>query len=144
MCLASSFDNHFRASSAGATALTDAISGNGALTKFDISDNSLKAEGGKALAVGLKGNHVMTALNIAGNRLTMNAGGNAYDDMSGVAAVADAIKDMGALSQFTFSGDNYDSKPVTMEISMTEADFSAKGLGDSGAILVAAFLPKCT
>jgi hypothetical protein len=57
---------------------------------------------------------------------------------------------MGPLSQFTFSGDNYGMeigllrfrKPVTMEISMTEADFSAKGLGESGAIMVAAFLPK--
>jgi hypothetical protein len=49
-----------------------------------------------------------------------------------------------AISQFTFSGDGHDNTPVTMEISMTEADFSAKGLGKSGAIMVAAFLPKCT
>jgi hypothetical protein len=50
---------------------------------------------------------------------------------------------MGALSKFTFSGDDEDSEPVTMETSMVEADFGAKGLGASGAIMVAAFLPKC-
>jgi hypothetical protein len=50
---------------------------------------------------------------------------------------------MGAISTFTFSGDDEDSEPVTMETSMVEADFSRKGLGVSGAIMVAAFLPKC-
>jgi hypothetical protein len=61
-------------------------------------------------------------------------------------ALANAIPDMGAISQFTFSGDDgrHDNTPVTMEISMTEADFSAKGLGQSGAIMAAVFLPKCT
>jgi hypothetical protein len=54
------------------------------------------------------------------------------------------ISDMGAILQFTFSGDRSDSKPVTMETSMTEADFSGKGLGLSGAIMLSAFLPKCT
>jgi hypothetical protein len=49
-----------------------------------------------------------------------------------------------AISQFTFSGDRGDSKPVTMETSMVEADFSKKGLSVSGAIMVGAFLPKCT
>jgi hypothetical protein len=45
--------------------------------------------------------------------------------------------------QFTFSGDDKDGEPVTMETSMVEANFGGKGLGISGAILVAAFLPKC-
>jgi hypothetical protein len=51
---------------------------------------------------------------------------------------------MGAISQFTFSSDRSDSKPVTMETSMTEVDFSGKGLGLTGAIMLSAFLPKCT
>jgi hypothetical protein len=44
----------------------------------------------------------------------------------------------------TFSGDNSDSKPFTIETSMVEADFGGKGLGISGALMIAAFLPKCT
>jgi hypothetical protein len=51
---------------------------------------------------------------------------------------------MGALSTFTFSGDSEESEPVTMETSMVEADFGGKYLCASGAIIVAAFLPKCT
>jgi hypothetical protein len=49
-----------------------------------------------------------------------------------------------ALETFTFSGDRYDSKSVTMVISMTEADFNGKNLGPNGAIMLSAFLPKCT
>jgi hypothetical protein len=111
------------------------------MVKFDVSSNDIQAEGGKALAAGLKGNQVVTELNISSNALSCNSGGNA--DTSGAKAIANAISDMGAISHFTFSGGDYGSKPVTMEISMTEADFSAKGLGECGAIMVAAFLPKC-
>ena len=45
-----------------------------------------------------------------------------------------------SLSKITF-GDAY--QPVTMESSMTKADISGKMLGASGAMIVAAFLPKC-
>jgi hypothetical protein len=45
--------------------------------------------------------------------------------------------------KFTFSGDD-DSKSVTMETSMVEADFSGRDLGPSGAIMLSAFIPKCT
>ena len=82
----------------------------------------------------------MTELNISSNSMT---NGSAWGDTSGVVALADVIPDMGALSTFTFSGDYNSSKPVTMETTMTEADFSGKGLGASGGMMVAAFLPKC-
>ena len=57
----------------------------------------------------------------------------------GVIALADAIKNNGALETITFG----DYKAVTMNTSMTKADFSGKELYTSGAIIVAAFLPKC-
>ena len=44
-----------------------------------------------------------------------------------------------ALETITFG----DKQAVTMKTNMTEADFSDKGLGVSGAIMLAAFLPKC-
>jgi hypothetical protein len=66
------------------------------------------------------------------------------DIASGIACdIACDISNKGGILKFTFSGDR-DSKPVTMETSMTEADFSGKGLGLSGAIMLLAFLPKCT
>jgi hypothetical protein len=52
------------------------------------------------------------------------------------------ISDEGALAKFVFSGDD-NSKSVTMETTMIVADFSGKGLGVSGAIMLSAFLPKC-
>jgi Ran GTPase-activating protein (RanGAP) involved in mRNA processing and transport len=117
-------------------------SDNRALTLLDISDNGLCAKGTKLLAEALKSNQIMTALNISFNNMMFD-GDNDFGDMSGVAALVDAMPGMGAISQFTFSGDGDGNTPVTMEISMTEADFSAKALGTSGAIMVAAFLPKC-
>jgi hypothetical protein len=60
-----------------------------------------------------------------------------------IADITFDISDMGALSTFTFSGDDNSSKPVTMETTMTEANFSGKQLGVSGGMMVAAFLPKC-
>ena len=45
-----------------------------------------------------------------------------------------------SLSKITFGGAR---QLVTMESSMTEADISGKKLGASGAMIVAAFLPKC-
>jgi hypothetical protein len=50
---------------------------------------------------------------------------------------------MGAISKVTFSG-NDDRKSVTMDTTMAVADFGGKGLGISGAIMLSAFLPKCT
>ena len=36
-----------------------------------------------------------------------------------------------------------DTQAVTMKADVTEADLSGKQLGASGAIIAAAFLPKC-
>jgi Ran GTPase-activating protein (RanGAP) involved in mRNA processing and transport len=80
----------------GLVALADAIPDMGALTLLDISDNVLGATGGAALAAGLKGNQVITELNIASNYLGLQPGGTS--DMSGVIALTDAMKDMGAIS----------------------------------------------
>jgi hypothetical protein len=127
----------------GVIAIANAIPDMGALSHFDISNNDLYAAGTKSIAEGLKGNQVVTELNISGNGMGKISKYGSLD-LSGVAALADVVPGMGALSKFTFSGDDKDGKPVTMETSMVEADFGAKGLGASAAIMVAAFLPKCT
>jgi hypothetical protein len=57
----------------------------------------------------------------------------------------------GSMSKLTFSGcygDNEEGDPfeegeaVTIDTTMTEADFSGKKLGVSGAMIVSAFIPK--
>ena len=65
--------------------------------------------------------------------------------VEGALVIRRYLENNGALAKFTFSGQVvYDEgPPVTMETSMLEADFSDKKLGASGAIMLAAFLPKC-
>ena len=55
----------------------------------------------------------------------------------------DILPTIRAMTKLTISGDYDESEPVTIESSMTEADFSGKILQASGAIMLAAFLPKC-
>jgi hypothetical protein len=61
-------------------------------------------DGGKALAEGLKGNQVITELNIANNNFSKNE--KWEDDMSGIVALADVIKDMGAMTSLNLAS-NY-------------------------------------
>ena len=60
-------------------------------------------------------------------------------DADDAVVLADELPAKGALETITFG------LPfgVTMKAIMTEADFSNKQLSASGAIIVAAFLPKC-
>jgi hypothetical protein len=74
----------------GIKALADGIKDNGALSSLNLATNSLYAKGTKLLAEVLKGNNVLTELNISSNLMT-------HGGMSGVATLADAIPDMGAL-----------------------------------------------
>jgi Ran GTPase-activating protein (RanGAP) involved in mRNA processing and transport len=105
-----SFDSNFDADTSGITAIADAIPDMRALTKFDISKNVLKAEGGMALAAGLKGNQVITELNIGSNWLGIDRYNSA--DTSGAVAIADVISDMRALR--CVDGTLYQSKKSFM------------------------------
>lgn len=57
----------------------------------------------------------------------------------------DIVSAIRALAKFTFSGmvGGEEGPLVTIETSMTKADYRKKMLGASGAIMLAAFLPKC-
>jgi hypothetical protein len=84
---------------------------NGTLTKFDVSGNSLCAAGAKALAAALSSNQVLTELNLSRNWLGKeDPWGHSESDMSGVAILADAIKDMGALSKLDVRANSIDAK----------------------------------
>ena len=58
---------------------------------------------------------------------------------AGVIALADGIKNNRALETITFG----DEQAITMKADMTKGKFRGKRLGASGAMIVAAFLPKC-
>jgi hypothetical protein len=133
-------DEHYELDTAGVIALADTIKDMGAMTtlifggdKYDDYSSGRKKE-------------------VTPEPATLEVGMSEADFSNKNLGVGGAIiisswlahKDNGAISQFTFSGDRSDSKPITMETTMTVADFGGKGLGISGAIMLSAFLPKCT
>ena len=92
---------------------------------FDISANSIGAPGLKIISEALEGNATMTNLNLANNAATnpMDRSGRT-DDISGVVALTNAIKDMGALSKLDLSVNRI---PAT-EAGMLDATCKAKGV----------------
>ena len=110
---------------------------NGALSSLDISGSSIHPEGICAISEVISQSPI-TQLNLANNWLAHDP--EFHPDMSGIVKFANAIQqDKGALSKFTFSGD-FASKPVTVEVDMTELDCSGTNLNTSGAIILAAWL----
>ena len=75
----------------------------GALVKFDISSNDLRAEGCKALAKALTNHPTMAELDVSSNSMTLGAN---WGDMSGVIALSNAIPSMGALASLNVSNNN--------------------------------------
>jgi hypothetical protein len=116
----------------------------GAISSVNLLKNDIGVAQAEDLVSILKEHPTLKSLcGNKGNETALDMSGKMTGAADAIMLVAEII-DNGAISQFTFSGDGRGNTSVTMEISMTEADFSAKGLGKSGAIMVAAFLPKCT
>ena len=89
----------------GVIAISDAILTMGALVRFDISKNKVRAGGVKALASALKDNNILQELTIADNQLGLKDDAKLWPDtdMSGVIALANAIRTMGALTSLDMS-----------------------------------------
>jgi hypothetical protein len=120
---------------------------NGAMTSLHIGQNNIpENEMREIMAIAMRMDSMkilceipfkdktLTELDVSGKNL----------GTEGALVVAEYFDGNGAISHFTFCGDSRDSKPVTMETAMVEANFSGKHLGLSGAIMLSAFLPKCT
>ena len=99
------------------------------------------APAGKALGDMLKANSTLKELDVSsGAHYASSKGGPSF-----AKGLADGLSANRALAKFTFSGrvTSWNGPRVTIETSMIEADFNGKKLGVSGAIILAAFLPKC-
>jgi hypothetical protein len=107
---------------------------------LDLSKNNLRSEGLSVVSEALKSTSIKQ-LNIAENNLSINQ--QRDKDMSGVIKFTEDMKDMGSLSKLTFCGiDRWgdEGDAVTIDTSMTEADFSGKKLGAAGAQILSAFM----
>jgi hypothetical protein len=137
----------------GIIAIANAIPDMGALSSANLLGNQIPVEQAHELVKFMQSKEKLTTLcGFSRDEATLDVSLFRYTQGLGpgdAVLIANDISDMGGILQFTFSGDDYDDPseawgPVTMETSMVEAGFSGKGLGISGAIMVAAFLPKCT
>ena len=112
-----------------------------------MADNKMASkEAGKALAEALKANLTLKELDVSGNTWEDEIGKPKGDGPGFAQELAFGVATSRAMTKLTISGDDDDddeSKPVTIETTMTKADFSGKNLHAAGAIMLAAFLPKC-
>jgi hypothetical protein len=127
----------------GLIAIANAIPNMGAISSVNLLQNKIGSDQAEELASILKEHPTLKSLcGNRGNETKLDMRGKKMDASDAIMLAAEIVGN-GAILKFTFSGDD-NSKPVTLETSMVEADFREKGLGESGAIMVAAFLPKCT
>jgi Ran GTPase-activating protein (RanGAP) involved in mRNA processing and transport len=138
------------------------------ITELDLSGKNLGTEGALVVAEYLDGNGALTLLDLSSNRIggyfqyyhTSTTGG--YGDYTvtpeGPKAIADAIKDMGALSVANIMGNHIGkemlsklqeimrSKPSLISLcgiadDATEADLSGLGMNADDAVILASELP---
>ena len=112
---------------------------NSSLTSVDLSENKLKLAACKTICDMMTTNTTIRHLSLAGNDF----------DVQSVEAIAEMLQINRALIKISLGGDSkpfpdheHTYEPVTMETTMTEADFSNRGLG-SYASIIATFMPRC-
>jgi hypothetical protein len=132
------------------SALANAIPDMGALSSVNLLGNEIPVEQAQELVAIMQSNKKLTTLcGFSREEATLDVSNQGLGP-GDVVLIANDISDMRAISSFTFSGERCfeggwkDPLAVTMEASMTEADFSGKHLGVPGASMLSAFLPKCT
>jgi Ran GTPase-activating protein (RanGAP) involved in mRNA processing and transport len=124
------------------------------LLSLDISSNGLDVEGTKLLAKALEGNQTMTSLNISSNIMTHQ--GKKHGDMSGVAALADVIPGMRALTTISINQKDIPAAleeeicqkvrmnklniALTSDQSLNELELGGIGFGAEGIALVVQYI----
>ena len=124
----------------------------GALAILNIMGNKLGKEELQKFKDIKESKHLQSICGIASDATEANLSGLGMD-AADAAILAEDIQDKGALAKLTWSGGDLwkdddgkwkDPVPVTLDMDMTEADFSKKGLGAEGAIILAAFIKRKT
>jgi hypothetical protein len=118
-----------------------------AILLVNLLKNGMGTDQAKALASVLKKHPTLKSL--CGNRgdeTELNMSGKMEGAADAIMLVQEII-DNGALSKFIFGGDTYKQsyeyvtpEPTTLELGMTEADFSNTNLGVGGTIIISAWL----
>jgi Ran GTPase-activating protein (RanGAP) involved in mRNA processing and transport len=126
-----------RISVEGAEVLCAQLKHNETLRSLNLSANQLGAQGAQTVADALAVNTALSSLDISKNRL------GALRGTHGARHIANALQLNTTLAQLTISGDEVYSRPLALDAAMTRCDMSESGVEPAGAILLAAFLPRC-
>ena len=122
--------------------LAAGLNANGAMTSLHIGNNNIPVDTMNEIIAVVEAKPAMKVLCGVPFRdktiIELDASSQSLG-VEGALVISRYLENNGALETITFG----DEKAVTMEINMTEADLSGKELGASGAIIVAAFVPKC-
>jgi hypothetical protein len=112
----------------------------GSLSSLNLSKNGLKGvQAGKTLGGAIAANTALKQLDISGSQGSSSRHSLEQCDAEFVRAFVVGLGDNKAITKLTFG----DKQVVTMTTDMTAANFSGK-LASYEALIVAAFLPKCT
>jgi hypothetical protein len=131
-----------------AIVLASELPDKGALSSLSLKNNRLATkEAGRALATALAANSVLKELDLSSNAWAYSDYDHVHADGAGFAQeLAVGIKDNGAISKLIFNGGVtergrwVEGGTVTLESSMTDANFSNKKLGVPGAMIISAWL----
>ncbi len=132
-------DKHYEIDISGVIALADGIKTNGTMVTVNVIGNNIGKGQLSKLQELMQAHPTLVSLcGIANEATEANLSGLGMD-ADDAAILADELPAKGALETITFG----DEQAVTMKTDMAEANLGGKKLGASGAIVVAAFLPKC-
>jgi hypothetical protein len=133
----------------GAVMLVPEIVDNGALSSANLLRNTIPVEQARELVDTMQSKKKLTTLcGLSGKETTLDFSNQGLGPGDAV-LIANDISDMGTLSTLIFGGDEYwdgrkqkhvTPEPATLQLGMTEADFSNKGLQHAGAIIVASWI----
>ena len=120
--------------------LAPAIKAMGSLSSANLLGNSIGVEQAQALLNMKEAKPGLTTLcGLSGDETELDLSSKGLSPGCAI-LLAPEMEANRSLSKFTFSGDDHESKPVTVEIGMTEADFSGAILMETGTIILAAWL----
>jgi hypothetical protein len=134
-----------------AKGISKGLAGNGAISSVNLLKNDISVEQAQELVKIMQSKEkLITLCGLSGKEATLDFSNQGLGPGDAV-LIANDISDMRAMSKLIFGGDiseEYDRstqafikhKPAVLEVGMTEADLSNRGLGVGGAIIVSTWI----
>jgi hypothetical protein len=141
-------ENDFEGAAAG-KAIGDMLTGNGTLKDLNLSSCYIDAYAAQGISTGLAANEALSKLDLRQNDLPVQSR-QEICTLCKSKGISLQIEKDGLVEEQNDSPSQKEAKGetlviggITVESTMTEADFSGKGLEEAEVVALAAFLPEC-